>query len=183
MSDIVPSIEETGGDAAAATTTKKRSTKAAGWQRGPRPEMAYQCGNLDDLLAAVQYEVQTHSQSLIPEEAHCRLQFTLNAGLEFPKVRIASSSSSPENPPLSLNKATNAPIDPDPCPGYSIAAALSNFCDSKEKLKYQRIVAKTIIGTVGAADGFRYAERRAVDTAKSDGYRFWYEGSGHVLRQ
>ncbi|KKY22882.1 hypothetical protein UCDDS831_g03316 [Diplodia seriata] len=145
--------------------------------------MAYQCGNLDDLLAAVQYEVQTHSQSLIPEEAHCRLQFTLNAGLEFPKVRIASSSSSPENPPLSLNKATNAPIDPDPCPGYSIAAALSNFCDSKEKLKYQRIVAKTIIGTVGAADGFRYAERRAVDTAKSDGYRFWYEGSDHVLRQ
>ncbi|OJD35154.1 c6 finger domain [Diplodia corticola] len=177
MSNIVQSVEGSGGDvvAAAATATEK----AGGWQRGPRPEMAYQCGNLDDLLAAMQYEVQTHSQSLIPEEASCRLLFTLNAGLEFPKVRNASSASSSSSlaaatPPLSLNKATNAPIDPDPCPGYSIAAALSNFCDSKEKLKYQRVIAKAIITTVGAADGFRYAERRATDTAKSDGYRFWY---------
>lgn len=171
MSDIVQSIEGTGGDAAAATT--KNSNNAPGWQRGPKPKMAYQCGNLDDVLSAIQYEIQTHSQSLIPEEASCRMQLPLSATLEFPKARNASSPAAATTS-SSLNKATNASIDPDPYPGYSIAASMSNFCDSKEKLKYQRVVAKAIMGAVGAADGFKYTERRTVDTATSDGYRFWY---------
>lgn len=165
----------------AADDRAARAARDRGWIRGPRPEMAYQCRNLDDVLAAVQFEVQTHCQGLIPEEVACRLQFALGSGLDHPKVRAEGGSSSSTDQHgfvttatptgTQLSKATNEPVDPDPCPGYSIAAALSNFYDAKEKLKYQRVVARAIVGAIGCADGFRYTERRTADTAKGDGYR------------
>lgn len=167
MNGIMQPVEEPGSGNAAAAAPKS-DNNGLGWHRGPKPEMAYQCRNLDDVLAAVQYEVQTHCQGLIPEEVSWRLQFPVAAALEYPKIQDAETAVRP------LSKCTNEVIDPDPCSGYSVAAALSNFFDAKEKLQYQRVVARTIIAGIGAADGFKYSERRASDTAKGDGYRFSY---------
>lgn len=127
MNGIMQPVEEPGSGNAAAAAPKS-DNNGLGWHRGPKPEMAYQCRNLDDVLAAVQYEVQTHCRGLIPEEVSWRLQFPVAAALEYPKIQDAETAVRP------LSKCTNEVIDPDPCSGYSVAAALSNFFDAKEKL-------------------------------------------------
>ncbi|KAK8214390.1 hypothetical protein IWZ01DRAFT_540261 [Phyllosticta capitalensis] len=137
--------------------------------------MAYQCKDMDDVLAAVQYQIQTSAQGLIPEEVVCRLQLPLNANLDYPRVKAEERPSvGQDETPIPPKAADGGPIDADPCPGYSVAAALSNFYDQKEKANYQKVVAKAVVGAIQYADGFRWTVRRTKDTLSNDGLRFSY---------
>ncbi|KAK7551309.1 hypothetical protein JOL62DRAFT_91491 [Phyllosticta paracitricarpa] len=145
------------------------------WTSSGKPQMAYQCNDLDDVVSAVQYQIQTTATGLIPEEVVCRFQLSSSASLEYPKVKSAEKPSvNQDETPTTPRAADGGPIDSDPCPGYSIAAALSNFHDQKEKANYQRVVAKAVVGAVQYADGFRWSVRRTKDTSNNDGLRFSY---------
>ncbi|KAK8151506.1 hypothetical protein IWX90DRAFT_446434 [Phyllosticta citrichinensis] len=145
------------------------------WTSSGKPQMAYQCKDLDDVLSAVQYQIQTTAQGLIPEEVVCRFQLPSSAILEYPGIKAAERPSvGQDETPTPLRAADGGPIDPDPCPGYSIAAALSNFYDQKEKGNYQKVVAKAVVGAIQYADGFRWTIRRTQDTSRNDGLRFSY---------
>ncbi|KAJ4363580.1 glycoside hydrolase 3 [Neocucurbitaria cava] len=90
-------------------------------------------------------------------------------------TEIVFSAASTITIPVTYQPDLDALIEPaDFLQSITVECALCRDIDRKERLKVQRAIARSIIEAIQDADGFRYAERRAVNKEGGDGARFKY---------
>ncbi|OCK74481.1 hypothetical protein K432DRAFT_409819 [Lepidopterella palustris CBS 459.81] len=134
--------------------------------RGPQPETAYRCRNLETLETYLRDELQSRSESLIPEMVTAKFLFSVDAIINV-------SEALQENLPSSRSSNGSVPN------ALHVEQTLYRTTGGKERVKPQIAIAKSVVNAVQRVDCFKYTERQAwgyIQGAKEgsgdDGTRF-----------
>ncbi|KAF2806171.1 uncharacterized protein BDZ99DRAFT_479448 [Mytilinidion resinicola] len=133
--------------------------------RGPKPKTTYRVQNLENLAYHFQNELQSTSQSIIPETDSAQFVFYNDSTIQLSATAVHSGKAGNKYPTLPPNGHVDTVI--------SLEEALYRTTEPKPKVKPQRVVARSIIEVFQKVDGFKYTERQASSTI-DDGTRFKY---------
>jgi hypothetical protein len=131
--------------------------------KGPRPDTTYRCLNLENLAFYFQNELQSTSQSLIPETDSAQFVFYNDSVILLSATAALTGNDT---------SASAAPINGNTESSISLQDALYRTTEPKARVKPQRVVAKSIIAVFQEVDGFKYTERQAGGYAGNDGTRY-----------
>ncbi|KAH9866711.1 hypothetical protein J1614_008404, partial [Plenodomus biglobosus] len=130
------------------------------FHKGLEADVYYRCPALESLDGAIRNELDKNASSLIPTDIVTEFIFAATSTLTIPVT---------QQPNLDVL------IEPaDFLQSITVQHALCHHLDSKDRLKPQRAVARSIIQALEEADGHEYIERSASNTKSSDGARFRY---------
>ncbi|KAF2638568.1 hypothetical protein P280DRAFT_404552 [Massarina eburnea CBS 473.64] len=128
--------------------------------RSLKPDVYYRCPNTESLDGALRNELEKNAASLIPMEIATEFVFSLTSTIT---ISVAQQSH------------LDSLFDPAAWPqSIAVEYALCRDAEGKERLKLQRAIARSILETIQEIDGFKYAERQALNKEGSDGTRFKY---------
>ncbi|KAF1357673.1 hypothetical protein EJ07DRAFT_127733 [Lizonia empirigonia] len=134
------------------------------YHRGVKPDVYYRCPNTEARTLSSQSAgtlAKTSSTYPIPSDIATEFVFAVTSTITIP---------------VTLQSNLDALIEPQNFPqSIQVEYALCRDNDSKDRLKIQRAISKSIVAAIEEAEGFKYSERRAYNPKTGgDGASFSY---------
>ncbi|KAF1927347.1 uncharacterized protein M421DRAFT_101765 [Didymella exigua CBS 183.55] len=131
------------------------------YHRGVKPDVYYRVPTSESLDGALRNELERNASTLIPSDIVTEFVFAAASTVTVPVTQQAN---------------LDALIEPqDYAQSIQVEYALCREFNSKDRLKIQRAVSKSIVAAIEEADGFKYSERRAYNSKTGgDGARLNY---------
>ncbi|KAL1796643.1 hypothetical protein ACET3X_005183 [Alternaria dauci] len=127
------------------------------FHKGLNPEVYYRCPTSESLEGALRNELDKNAASFIPTDVVTEFIFATASTITVPVT---------QQPNL------DALIQPaDHLQSVAVEYALCRDIDSRDRLKVQRAIARSIVQAIQDTDGFKYSERSAQNREGGDGAR------------